>query len=75
MSAHFLRLKEAPFWLAMLLGLFGWLVVHTVDRLQQSPIIEYRLREYPMNGNVRVECHFENLCADEELRVWKQWRS
>lgn len=64
MNPQLLRLKDAPFLLTVLTGLCAWGITHAVDRLQQTPIIEYRLSEYRTNGVQRVRCQIENLCAD-----------
>jgi len=64
-NAQLLRLKEAPYLMTVLLGFCAWILTHTVDRIQQSPIIEYRITEYRTNGTVKVRCEIENLCSDK----------
>lgn len=64
MNAQFLRQKEGPFLLVILLGTSAWLITHTVDRLSARPIVEYRLTEESAADGLEVDCQIENLCVD-----------
>jgi hypothetical protein len=68
MSAQFLRLKEGPYLLTLLVAASAWLIAHTVDRLRSAPIVEYQLREEADGDGTAVTCRFENLCVDRCFR-------
>src|ERR1700692_2971807 len=70
MNAHFLRQKEGPFLLMLLVAIAAWLIAHTVDRLRSGPIVEYRLEEN-WRGKREVRCRIENLCVDRCFRNLK----
>lgn len=68
MSSQFLRLKEGPYLLTLLVATFAWLIARTADRLRSGPIVEYRLEERNKPDGAWVACHVENLCVDRVFR-------
>ncbi len=64
MSDSVLRRKEAPFALATLAGLCGWLLVTWLDRVREHPVVSYTLSEKISGGETKISCEFKNLCAD-----------
>jgi hypothetical protein len=57
-----ITLKEAPYVLTLLVAALGWSVTHTVDRLTQMPIIEYKIHDPTKYGERVIKCEVTNIC-------------
>jgi hypothetical protein len=53
--------EKMPYLLTLLFALAGWTVVHIVDRLSQSPIIEYSVCESRNDGHTVYELTIINI--------------
>ena len=64
-KADILRTEKFPYLLTILFALIGWGLTHSVDRLINSPIIEYKLtKEFTENRKQLVSYEITNISRD-----------
>lgn len=62
---NILKTEKFPYLLTILFALIGWSLTHSVDRLINSPIIEYKLKkECSGNGRKLVSYEITNISRD-----------
>lgn len=62
---NILKTEKFPYLLTILFALIGWGLTHSVDRLINSPIIEYKLKkEFSENGGKTVSYEITNISRD-----------
>jgi hypothetical protein len=59
------RLEKFPYLLTLLFVLLGWGLTHTVDRLLDSPLIEYTVKQEAKEGSVNIEYQITNITRDK----------
>jgi hypothetical protein len=60
---NFLRVKEIPFVLTLMIGLFSWTIVHLVDRISESSIIIWDV-EHDDDNTYHI-FKFENISSNQ----------
>jgi hypothetical protein len=59
--------EKAPWLVTLILGVLGWLLSHTVDRIISSPTVEYDIRQYQGGDRRGVIVHLRNITRDKSF--------